>query len=153
MLFSLWGVSARQMICLYPEAESCREIGQSFEKCLRRGKHAKNFEYFEWIFKQLLHLYDVKNYADLGGYWLTINDSSSVTKERIETYQWIPIRPIKKSLIPSTDVIPLNMILKMTRTEQVVKTTVTANNSPIRDPPTYWIIILLTIFMYPFLVS
>ena len=27
--------------------------------------------YFEWIFKQLLNLYDVKNYADLGGYLLT----------------------------------------------------------------------------------
>ena len=28
-------------------------------------------KYFEWIFKQLLNLYDVKNYADLGGYLLT----------------------------------------------------------------------------------
>ena len=153
MLSTLWGVSAKQMICLYPETESCREVGQSFEKNLRRGKHAKNLEYFEWIFKQLLNSYDVKNYADLGGYWLTINNSSSVKNERIETYQWIPIRSIKKSLIPSTDVIPLNLILKMTRTEQVVKTTVTANNSPVRDPPTYWIIVLLTIFMNPFLVS
>ena len=71
MLSTLWGVSARHKICLYPETESCRERDQSFETSLRGGKHDNKKKYFEWIFKQLLNLYDVKNYADLGGYLLT----------------------------------------------------------------------------------
>jgi len=38
----------------------------------------------------------------------------------------------KQRLIPSTDVIQLTLTLKMT-TAQVVKTSVTVNNSPIQD--------------------
>ena len=86
MLSTLWGVSARQKICLCPETESCREIDKSFEKGLQGGKHVKNLEIF-WMNIQTIIEFVWRE--KLCWSWMlvtNINDWSSMTKERIETH-------------------------------------------------------------------
>ena len=86
MLSTLWGVSARQKICLCPETESCREIDKSFEKGLQGGKHDKNLEIFWMNIQTIIEFVWREKLCWSWRLFTNMNDWSSVTKERIETH-------------------------------------------------------------------